>query len=802
MRLIHLEIDQFRVIRRARLALPDHIIGVIGPNGAGKSSLIEAVAWALYGNQAARTGREEIKAVYAEPGDNCRVRLEFQIREEKYTVERRLVGKSERAEVELFRGDNSESVGVNETKAYVGQLLGLDWKGFLTSFLARQQELNALSDLQAAKRQDHLAAMLGIERLDQAIKLVKDDTRILKDRVGFLERQTASRGEIERVIKGLEDQVAEIGRAISKLEKDHSEARQNQKDASEKLESAQGAQTRFNELRARQTSTTATLDREHRRLSNLQAERSALEKAGDEEKKLIAETAGIAPVNAEVEKLREVRSRTTVVEEWRKQLGIAGRDHKTLNDQIDEQSRSFDMIQKQLTEFPEDIEDQLRSLTKEIEAAIEDHRRHAGLVTSLERDIARLQKQLEDVEQFGPESVCERCHRPLGGDLPKIKGHINEELTQLVGQLARAKETVEAVKAAGSKLREQQEASKKAFDRRRDLRRELKTASEKKQEMQTRLDRLELTIKQFEADLEHEGDTTFDAARFNGLEKKLKGLQAKREKLGELRGKLSRLPELEKEIAEAEKSVKSSRDEAAQIQASLEKLSFSPEQFGKTRQAFAEAQEKFEDARDNLSRAQQQRELWQRELSGKQEQMAALEKATEELEECRGGHYHKEKLSSLFAQYRKHLIATIRPALSDSASRLISEMTNGKYNLIELDAQYNLSVFDSGQYYGIDRFSGGEKDLANLCLRMAISQALTESAGLDRSFVILDEVFGSQDEGRRELIVEALKNLKQSFPQVLLVTHIEELKDRVEEVIEVRPTQAGHSEVYLNGTLT
>ena len=80
--------------------------------------------------------------------------------------------------------------------------------------------------------------------------------------------------------------------------------------------------------------------------------------------------------------------------------------------------------------------------------------------------------------------------------------------------------------------------------------------------------------------------------------------------------------------------------------------------------------------------------------------------------------------------------------------------------------------------------------------------ALTESAGLNRSFVILDEVFGSQDNERKELIIDALGSLKNRFPQLMLITHVEDIKDRVEELIEIRPTEQGYSEVYLNNVAT
>ncbi|HOZ07620.1 MAG TPA: AAA family ATPase, partial [candidate division Zixibacteria bacterium] len=94
----------FRVLKSVDLTFADEVIGITGGNGAGKSSLVEAIAWALYGNQAARSRREEIKAAFARPEDLCEVSLEFLINDEKYRVIRRLVGKSERPEVELYRG--------------------------------------------------------------------------------------------------------------------------------------------------------------------------------------------------------------------------------------------------------------------------------------------------------------------------------------------------------------------------------------------------------------------------------------------------------------------------------------------------------------------------------------------------------------------------------------------------------------------------------------------------------------------------------------------------------------------------
>ena len=82
--------------------------------------------------------------------------------------------------------------------------------------------------------------------------------------------------------------------------------------------------------------------------------------------------------------------------------------------------------------------------------------------------------------------------------------------------------------------------------------------------------------------------------------------------------------------------------------------------------------------------------------------------------------------------------------------------------------------------------SGGEQDIANLCLRLAISQMIAERAGQSFSLLILDEVFGSLDEARRQNVVELLRGLQDRFEQVILITHIEQVREGLDRVINVR----------------
>ena len=101
---------------------------------------------------------------------------------------------------------------------------------------------------------------------------------------------------------------------------------------------------------------------------------------------------------------------------------------------------------------------------------------------------------------------------------------------------------------------------------------------------------------------------------------------------------------------------------------------------------------------------------------------------------------------------------------------------------VQVGKQYGIEVKDSGEWQSLDRFSGGETDLVNLCFRVAVSELVAQRAGREIKFVVLDEVFGSQDEQRRMKILKALKSLDDLFDQICLITHAEDVKDRLENV--------------------
>src|SRR6185437_15420690 len=119
----------------------------------------------------------------------------------------------------------------------------------------------------------------------------------------------------------------------------------------------------------------------------------------------------------------------------------------------------------------------------------------------------------------------------------------------------------------------------------------------------------------------------------------------------------------------------------------------------------------------------------------------------------------------------------------------------GRYSEIELDDQYNIIMLEDSIPKPV--ISGGEEDLANLVLRLAISEMIAERAGQSFSLMILDEVFGSLDETRRHNVVDLLRRLQDRFEQVILITHIESVREGLDRVVTVRyDEESGISQVH------
>jgi exonuclease SbcC len=134
------------------------------------------------------------------------------------------------------------------------------------------------------------------------------------------------------------------------------------------------------------------------------------------------------------------------------------------------------------------------------------------------------------------------------------------------------------------------------------------------------------------------------------------------------------------------------------------------------------------------------------------------------------------------------------PRLETETSELLARLSGGAYNDVKLDDHAALALLDAGEHRALERFSGGEQDMAHLCLRLALSRTFAASRGTDPGMIILDEVFGSQDLERRKTLLAHLGQLEEEYDQVFVISHFDDVTEAADVQFEVRKT-AGVSEI-------
>lgn len=159
-------------------------------------------------------------------------------------------------------------------------------------------------------------------------------------------------------------------------------------------------------------------------------------------------------------------------------------------------------------------------------------------------------------------------------------------------------------------------------------------------------------------------------------------------------------------------------------------------------------------------------------------------------------------VTKAMSDYREHASRRARPSLEQEASSMLKQVTGAAYPIIRLTESYLLEIADRGQFHTIKRFSGGEQDLAALCLRLALSRTLARQRRAEHGFVILDEVFGSQDPERRRLLLEQLSELATNeFQQIFVISHTDDVIEHCQLHIRVnRENGISSAEGPLTGT--
>jgi exonuclease SbcC len=146
----------------------------------------------------------------------------------------------------------------------------------------------------------------------------------------------------------------------------------------------------------------------------------------------------------------------------------------------------------------------------------------------------------------------------------------------------------------------------------------------------------------------------------------------------------------------------------------------------------------------------------------------------------------RQEVADALGAYREEASRAARPTLEHETSLLLGQTTRGRYGAVALTDDYHLEIVDDGAFRPLRRFSGGEQDLAGLCLRLALSRTLARQRGAETGFILLDEVLGSQDLDRRRSLLEQLHAIADSeFRQVLVISHTDDVVQHCDLTIDV-----------------
>ncbi len=783
MQLRRIRLTNFRQHADTVLEFGRGLTGIVGPNGAGKSTLLEAIAWAMYGTPAARGNRDSIRRRSAPPRSKVEVELEFAIGAHQYRVVRSLQSASLHLDGEAAPIANSPAAVSDR----VGRLLGMTKDEFFNTYFTGQKELAVMASMTAPERARFLSRVLGYERLALVQTRLKEERSVLKAQL-----QTAETGLVD-----LAELVAEERRAAERLATADLELARTaaHRAACDRAHAMIAPEWQRLEQRREQVRTIES-DLQIADHSAVEARRAfeTLDLALREALEAKARRAELLPGLANWDDLIARRDRLDADSH-----AFAGR--RAVAAEAAEVRRNAVALGERLARLPGS--ERLVAARTEIGAAEAALQQSATAAEELRNEMVRekqnaetmlkglyaqhdeVKEQKQRLADAGAEGVCPTCGKPLGREYAAVLDDLEGRLVVIVAdgkhyrarieQLTREPETLVAA-------RKRHEAAEADLTR---LTRAVGRIEEGVAERsRMEVDRTELLVRLERLDQQLAAvPTTYDEALHQAVRAQITALEPRREQALLLGARAERAVELVVQATEAEQALTRFETRVASLREELVTLGWSAAEYELGRQRIQAAERERQAAELALVRSGAERGAAVEFRDHVTRRRTDRDRRAGEVDRIRGDLELNQELDRAFTDLRDELNAALRPDLADHASVLLRALTNDRYSDLELDEDYVATIIDDGEPKPV--ISGGEEDVVNLALRLAISQMIAERAGQPFSLLILDEVFGSLDEERRTAVVGLLRALADRFPQVILITHIESVREGFDRIVRI-----------------
>lgn len=818
---------------------------ISGHNGAGKSSLLDAITWALFGEARGKSSdvinlNPDVRA--------AEVALTFQHENNTYRVQRTLPrNKSTILEFQVKNDDGWRPLTektTRETQARIEQTLRLDYDTFVNASFFLQGKADQFTQQNPGKRKEVLSNILGLEMWEEYKNRSAERRKVIEREVTTIEARIA---EIDAELAEEETRktrLAELESTLSQL----TSARTAQESV---LESIKMAVAALEEQRKLVATLNTSLQRSQTQLAGLETRLAAREVDHASYASLVNRAKEIEAAHKEWQRLRKQleeldktatqfhehqKDRAPLLEKIAAERARLEQEHQLLQEQekvISEQSSTVSELGSQIQKAQsgraeaEARVSQRANLESERNAARE---RQAALKVeneTLKLDMNQLKERI-DALKSAEGATCPLCGQDLSEEHRKSTLQQLEEEGKLKGDRYRGNQKAttdlaqeitnyelqitKLASAENDRIRFTSEISQlgERLETLQFAANEWDSAGRKRlKEVQKIIEAEKFAIEEHKqlAKLDKElAKLGYDAGAHDDLRQQEIQLRRIEDDFSNLKSAKEVSKQIEGEIQNLEQEIKNRRSEIQSLEADFHKA--------QTNLAVAEAQSpNLDDAERELFRLREGENKVRSELGGAKQRVDVLTtqraRKTEFVREREDLQKRVVQHKTLERAFGKDgvpalLIEQSLPQIEEKANDLLERLSDGQMAVrFVTQAEYKdkkredlretleIQISDGAGIRAYEMYSGGEAFRVNFAIRLALSEILAQRKGARLQTLVIDEGFGSQDELGRQRLVEAINLVRHDFAKILVITHLEVLKDAFPTRIEVEKTERG-----------
>ncbi len=275
----------------------------------------------------------------------------------------------------------------------------------------------------------------------------------------------------------------------------------------------------------------------------------------------------------------------------------------------------------------------------------------------------------------------------------------------------------------------------------------------------------------------------YDNALHERLRKELADLQPAWDEALRLHAVAKRLDDLQVRHNELLKAIQTTREQLEQTRQKLQELAYREEEYQQVMDQFVRCESDLRDAETQVRVLQERVKQREEQVVHLEQQWQRLQEHLRELRELQRAVLRDETVRNWLRSFADQLNGEVVPELQERAGELLNLLTDGRYTQLQITDEFEFTLYDEERPKPI--ISGGEEDIVNLSLRLAMAEMICERSGQPLGLLVLDEVFGSLDADRRENTLQLLRRLRDRFEQIIIISHIEEIQAGADRCLQV-----------------